>query len=289
MSAIVVHELQQGIEPDADIALVVYCRYDDPQCQNITNIAGDLLKQCIRGRQLPSALAELFQQHQSSDATRPPAHDAMFSLLSDQLASYRKCYIVIDALDEISNSDNRQLLIQSLRSIRTNLSVMIMSRELEEVESIVGLTDHVCDCCTLYECTHCGEYPRYAEYLYNCEMCKMEFEKNGGNFPGGFDLCQACYQSHVRCPGNDHGPMERMLNCISYNIAPDEDDVKRYLHWRVASDSSLKMLMEKRPGLQDLVCDAVVMSSGSMSVDTLIAGLKVSDGMQVPNGEGSYR
>jgi ankyrin repeat domain-containing protein 50 len=279
LSSIVVHELQQEIELNAEIVLVVYCRYDDPQCQSIANIAGDLLRQCIRNRQMPEALVNLFRDHRSSAGIRP-TYDALFSILSEQLGLYRKAYIVVDALDEIAVSDDRKLLLESLRSIRTDLSLMIMSRELEDIKSGIGLTDSVCDCCVYDNCSHCRKCSQSVEYLYQCRKC---IHPNVPS-PNTFDLCQTCYEAGVRCLGEGH-KMEKMPNAISFHVELDEDDLKRYLQWRLTSDSSLKALMAKRVGLQDQVLDAVVRSSGSMSVEIFFASQKASDFKQVPDGK----
>lgn len=266
LASIVVHELQQHCELSGDITLVAYCRYDDPQCQSVANIAGDLLRQCIRSRQMPEVLSKLFREHHSSAGTRP-TRDALFAILSEHLSLYRKAYIVVDALDEIASVEDRKLLLESLGSITANVSLLTMSRDFEDIRSCMGLNSYLCDCCDSNDCSHCEECPRYAQYLYHCGEC-IDPRNTVPNAISSFDLCQRCYEAGVRCPGQGH-TMKRMPNTIFYDVVPDQDDLKRYLNWRIPSDSSLKMLMGKREGFQDRVFDAVVRSSGSMSVDSL--------------------
>jgi ankyrin repeat domain-containing protein 50 len=266
LSSIVVHELQQHCELSGDITLVVYCRYDDPQCQSIANIAGDLLRQCIGSRQMPEVLSKLFREHHSSAGTRPTC-DALFALLSEHLGLYGKAYIIVDALDEIASADDRKLFVDSLRSIKANVSLLTMSRDFEDIRSYMGLESYLCDCCDSNDCSHYEERPQYVEYLYHCGEC-IDPKNMNPYATISFYLCQRCYEAGVRCLGQGH-PMERMPNFISYDVVPDQNDLKRYLNWRIPSDSSLKMLMGKRKGLQDQVFDAVVRSSGAMSVDTL--------------------
>jgi Cdc6-like AAA superfamily ATPase len=266
LSSILVHELQQHCELSGDITLVAYCRYDDPQCQSISNIAGDLLRQCIRSRHMPDDLSKLFREHHSSAGTRPTC-DALFAILSEHLVLYGKAYIVVDALDEIASADDRKLFLELLRSIKANISLLTMSRGFEDIGSHMGLNSYLCDCCDSNDCSHCEECPRYAEYLYHCGEC-IDPRNTDPIATISFDLCHRCYEAGIRCLGQEH-TMERMSNVISYDVVPDQDDLKRYLNWRIPSDSSLKMLMGKREGLQDHVFDAVVRSSGSMSVDIL--------------------
>jgi Cdc6-like AAA superfamily ATPase len=167
LSSIIVHELQEDSQAEYDIGLVVYCRYDDPDCQDLANIVGDLLKQCLKDRQVPDALVELFRTNSPTD-TRP-TFEALLPILFEQLKTYRKCYIVIDALDELANSNDRSLLVAALRRFQTTdgtreaaslesprgsstysdqvaLSLIIMSRDLEDISAVVEV-DHYCDCC----------------------------------------------------------------------------------------------------------------------------------------------
>lgn len=285
LSSIVVNELQQKNQAFTDAVLVIYCRYDDPECQSISNIAGELLRQCTRDRQLPKALVELFRGHHSSAGTRP-TYDVLFSLLSECLGSYRKVFVVLDALDEIAVSNDRKLLLESLWFIKTDISLMIMSRKFEDIRSHIishiGLVQYLCDCCYFDDCRHCGECPKYDEYLYHCGKCIHMNSPPGSTIT--FDLCQRCYDAGVRCLGEAH-KMERMLNCILWIVELDEDDMKCYLLWRMASDPSLKALIAKRDGLQDQIFDAVVRTSGSMFVPTSIARWKIFNCLQVPHGE----
>jgi len=53
-----------------------------------------------------------------------------------------------------------------------------------------------------------------------------------------------------------------------YNVSPDEEDMRRYLQWRIENDTSLAVLVKKKDGLQDYILDAVVCGSGFMLVHT---------------------
>ena len=268
LSSIVVNHLQQDSKTSNYIVLVVYCRYDDPQCQNITNIAGDLLRQCILQRRMPEALAKLFRKHHSSTGSGP-TYDAFFSILSEQLESYQRVYIIVDALDEIALADDRRLLLETLRSIIINSSLMVMSRNFEDIRSNMGLINYECDCCAFEKCIHCEECARRAQYLFHCGKC-IHPKTSWVNAPITFDLCQRCYDAGVRCLGEGH-TLELLPNCVLYDVAPDEEDLECYLRWRMASNSSLKMLVGKGKGLQEEVAGAVVSSSASMFVGKFIA------------------
>ena len=290
LSSIIINELQENCQAGLDIVLVVYCRYDDPECQNLANIVGDLLKQCLKGRQAPDNLVELFRTHCSTN-TRPTC-EVLLPVLFGQIQSYRRCYIVIDALDELANPNDRSLLVTMLRSfqatdgakevasqpsrqdvtnhsIEVTTSLIVMSRDLEDIEAALEPINF-CDCCVgamLEQCSHCEDCedctPGYFsgwEYLYNCQSCALPH----GTIPGGFDACQKCYDAGIRCPEEEHPTMTRRLNHFKYSVSADEQDIRRYFQWRIENDSSLKILVTKKDGLQDDVLAAVVHGSGFM-------------------------
>jgi Cdc6-like AAA superfamily ATPase len=291
LSSIIVHELQKTSQAKGDIVLIAYCRYNDPECQDLANIVGDLLKQCLKGRPTPDSLAELFRTHCSTD-TRP-TYETLLSILFDQLQSYRRCYIVIDALDELANPTARSLLVASLRAFQANSIVgdnwngsrrqppqttitpsvraashlVILSRGLEDIEAAMAPM-HCCDCCMVRlspPCGHCGDcLLSYlsSDYLYNCQSCALPY----GAFSGGYDVCQGCYDAGARCPEETHPKMVRRVNNILFDISADEEDLQQYLQWRVETDPPLKALLKKQNGLQSRVFDSVVRSSGPMFV-----------------------
>jgi hypothetical protein len=272
-------------------------RYNDPECQDLANIVGDLLKQCLKGRPTPDNLAKLFRTHCSTD-TRP-TYETLLSILFDQLQSYRKCYIVIDALDELANPADRSLLVASLRAFQANSIVgdnwnasrrqppqntitpsvqaasylMILSRGLEDIEAAMAPI-HCCDCCCRPGLpppySHCGDYLLgylNFDYLYNCQSCALPY----GTFSGGYDICQSCYDAGARCPEETHPEMIRRANNVLFDVFADEEELQQYLQWRVETDSSLKALLKKKDGLQNRVFDSVVSNSGPMFVSRTIS------------------
>lgn len=134
---------------------------------------------------------------------------------------------------------------------------------MEDIKLGAGLESYTCDCCDFNKCCHSSEGSQLIGYLYRHEKCIHPMAPS----PDSFDLCQACYEAGVRCLVEGH-KMELKLNCISYCVFPNEEDLKCYIHWRMMSDSSLRTLMTKIDGIQTQVFDAVLRSSGSMHVGT---------------------
>ena len=65
--------------------------------------------------------------------------------------------------------------------------------------------------------------------------------------------------------------MIRRVNNFIFGVSADKEDLRQYLHWRTETESSLKILLMKKDGLQNQVFDAVVSRSGFMSVSSSVA------------------
>jgi hypothetical protein len=285
LSSIIVDDLQKNIQPGLDIVLVVYCRYDDPDCQNLANIIGDLLRQCLNGRQLPNELFKLYKTHALTD-TRP-TYEALLAILLDEIKSFRKCHVVIDALDELADPPDRNLLVAALRpvqagastpgfgsdhstnsvscSTRAAISLMIISRDLDDIRTAVEPVNQ-CDCCmgNLSVCSPCKtDFPGLLsspEYFYHCPSCISPTR----SILRGCNICQSCYDAGNRCTDQQHLAMIRRVINLVYDVSADEQDMQTYLQWRIEKDSSLAMVVKKKGDLQDQVLAAVVHASGSL-------------------------
>jgi hypothetical protein len=65
--------------------------------------------------------------------------------------------------------------------------------------------------------------------------------------------------------------MIRRVNNFIFDVSADKEDLRQYLQWRAETESSLKILLKKKDGLQNQVFDAVVSSPGFMSVSSSVA------------------
>ena len=226
------------------------------------NIVRELLKKCTSNRQIPNALMDLYRKHILTN-TRP-TYEVILAILLHELLSYQKIYVVLDGLDEIIVPHTRRLIMESLQSTQTNISLMVMSRDIEEIETVGSKTNFLCNCCEGDDCSHCGECSKHFKYMYHCGECDLRVDEPF--LIGSFDACQSCYDSGVRCPGRGHKEMQRNRNCVMWRVETNKEDLQRYLKWRMVSEPPLRLLIAKKDGLQDQVLGAVVSSAGSMLV-----------------------
>lgn len=130
MTAIAVDYIQKTIQGDKVGVAYIYNNYNRQEEQTVTKLVASILKQLAQGHQLyRESVTALHKQH-AERGTRPSLEEICTSLNS-VLNKYSKAYIIIDALDEYTDSDStRSKLITTLRSVQasTNTSLMVTSR-----------------------------------------------------------------------------------------------------------------------------------------------------------------
>ncbi|KAJ9493926.1 hypothetical protein H2202_010593 [Exophiala xenobiotica] len=231
MSSIIAHHLQKEIESKGaeDIVLVVYCRYDDPACQVVTNILGGLLKQCLTyqrsPRQLPESLLNLHKVHTMS-GTKPTSEE-LVAILAELCGRFRRCLITIDALDEFGESKDRISLLNALALLRQSLGDGVPGTDADTSEPSTAPKQ----CCI--------SLLIMSRHFHDIELV----------------LRTAWVDDH----GGQSPSTKR-----TYELSPNEDDIHLYLDWRIENDPSLKALTSKRVGLRDEVLEAILKGSGSL-------------------------
>lgn len=108
--------------------LYMYCFYKDRAQQSINNIIAGLLKQLIQTlKSVPDPIKDLYESSMRKNI-RPKQED-LSNLLRTELRRFRQVFIVVDALDEYSESQPAQeSLLDELQSLRRISNLMVTSR-----------------------------------------------------------------------------------------------------------------------------------------------------------------
>ncbi|KFY65629.1 hypothetical protein V496_02442 [Pseudogymnoascus sp. VKM F-4515 (FW-2607)] len=130
ISAIAVDHICKAFQGDNVGVAYIYNNYNRQEEQTATKMVAAILKQLVQGRPLyGEVVTALYKQHANS-GTRP-SHEEICTALNSVLHSYFKVYVIIDALDEYTDSDSmRSELITIIRTgqTSTNTSLMVTSR-----------------------------------------------------------------------------------------------------------------------------------------------------------------
>lgn len=123
LASIVIDYLQRQASPKGqDAVLCLFCSFNEQANQTAYKFMGALLKQLAQAsRTLSSGMRSIYDK-------RETIRRSDFRVLADtfrsELRRYSKTFIVIDALDEVSESaDIRTMLLEELRSCPVNLLV----------------------------------------------------------------------------------------------------------------------------------------------------------------------
>ena len=132
--SVVIDHLQSTLNDNTAIAWI-YCNYKEKSEQTLVNLFGNLLKQLILKRSsVPRHVRRLYEEHRKQN-TRP-AHSRIVKALQSEIESYSKTFIVVDALDKCPEGSGTRLgLLEGLRSLPGNVSLMVTSLELPGIKT----------------------------------------------------------------------------------------------------------------------------------------------------------
>lgn len=129
IASLVIDHLSTTFSSDkSTIVLYLYCFYKDRSQQNLTSVTAVLLKQLIQTLNfVPDQIKDLYESCMR-DRSRPKQGD-LSKMLRVELRRLGKVFVVVDAVDEYSDSEAAQkLLLDELLSLRGITNLMITSR-----------------------------------------------------------------------------------------------------------------------------------------------------------------
>ncbi|KAE8371034.1 hypothetical protein BDV26DRAFT_299170 [Aspergillus bertholletiae] len=136
LAAAVVDHVSYNYQDDSVATACVFCSYQDRLQLTPSNIFASLLKQLIMHEEEPLPLSremkELYISH-SKKGTRP-RFDEYLGVLQCEAHRFKKVFIVIDALDELSVDEETLVwLLRALESLELNTNLMFTSRTYTSV------------------------------------------------------------------------------------------------------------------------------------------------------------
>jgi hypothetical protein len=227
------------------LVLVVHCQYDDPACQKVENILGDLLRQSLLDDNIPERLTEMYHSASVSGMNAPL--ESLVEILSDQLAVRSENFLILDAVDEVIDSSERRRLLDLTRPESLGGNVLITSRPLGDIKASVEPAGHFCDGCQV-------EAPRFHHFteLYRCY--------------GGcdYDLCPSCYETGLRCDQPEHCGLTKLVkHNFRYNVWAQRNDLQSYVEWRIDSDAAIGSFLAARTHLRKELIDSALSQTNS--------------------------
>ena len=110
----------------------IFSNYKEQALQTTVNLIASIWMQLVqRNATVNENVKKLHRNHIDRD-TRPGLQEILEVLRKD-MARYKKIYIVVDALDEISDDSTRETLLGKIRGFQPIINLMITSRFMESI------------------------------------------------------------------------------------------------------------------------------------------------------------
>ena len=202
----------------------------------IEEIFGSLLKQSIGMGGIPETLRDAYRTREQRGRLQL---DELLCYLNESVVPSGDHCVVVDGVDELRNQHHRQILFQSLKSLDTKLSIMLVSRPDGNLRKLLAPLSNVCDVCNA---------PYMPEY-YHCES----------HIDGGWDACKACHdKDNFHCPIAGHDPPTRLESAMRIPFRPREDDIRQYVQARLERHELYPRLVRGGDGSKQEMIDSII-------------------------------
>ena len=221
--------------------LVIYCGYNDAKSQSVDNLIASLIKQILQlSPNVSKELQGLYKTHSRIEIF--PSLQILTDSLRAEIAKFDKCFIIVDALDEIPDESTRLLLLETLTHGKVN--IMVTSRPLDSIRDLFCLIADI-------SCDGCEE--EHLRFVYHCKQC----------LGLSFDLCEACRGQDKSCPQEGHYVVKR-FGTYQVDIEATESDVRNYVQWRVDHEPKLLDSVNKKKALREVIAGTMVQQANGM-------------------------
>ncbi|EGO22786.1 hypothetical protein SERLADRAFT_471201 [Serpula lacrymans var. lacrymans S7.9] len=120
LASYIINHLEKNRDNDATV-VYIYCNYKEHSGQTACNLVASLLKQLVQDFPLAfGRISEEFKRHREQDF-RPTLSEIRDALINE-IKQYSQVFIIVDALDEISEDDDtRSEMLHCLQSLEGSL------------------------------------------------------------------------------------------------------------------------------------------------------------------------
>lgn len=128
VAAVVVDHLRKTLNTSETPVACIYCNYKQQESQTTLAILESILQQLLLVQPtIPEMIRDFHHQH-TLKSTRPSLKDVS-AMLSSQVRTFKKLFVVVDALDELSVSNpTRESLLDELRALQPYVHLFVTSR-----------------------------------------------------------------------------------------------------------------------------------------------------------------
>ncbi|KAL9617060.1 MAG: hypothetical protein Q9160_008133 [Pyrenula sp. 1 TL-2023] len=231
LSSMIINYLQGNFDQAKRPVLCLYMNYKEDKMHTREHLFGSLLKQLLQlgasQRPLPTELVDYYERAMSIGAKAK--FREINQILRNELSTYERLYVVIDALDECSFRYRFSLLQDFQALCPDRLSLIITERPDSPIDAR-GVTCNVC---------HQLDKKEY----YRCRICNNK----------QWDICLDCKANGGGCKDEKHVlemPYNYVGGEIQFNVIIPIRDLKAYVEREITKETGLGG--ESTPGSRPL-------------------------------------
>ena len=239
LASIVFEHLKQIYHERNVAVLIAYCGYNEAKSQSIDNLVASLLKQAVQSQpEISEDIKNVYKGHGKKDTF--PSMQELTKLLQKEIAKFDRCFIIVDALDEILDEPKRLELLECLSNGK--VKVMITSRYLDSIADLFAAEIY---------CDGCEE--DNLRLIRHCKQC--------AGF--GFDLCESCHERGLTCEEEGHYTVKK-FGAYTVDVEATQSDVRNYVEWRIDHEARLLDCVTKKRALRKEITTTLVHQSNGM-------------------------
>jgi Cdc6-like AAA superfamily ATPase len=130
--SVVVHHLREQLDLQSD-ATVLFGYFNYKRAYSTVQLLETLLKQL--GHRRLSCHRTITNLIQERSRQNRPSLEQITAALFHEVSTYRKVYVVLDALDEFPE-ESQQELVEQLRALPSNVHILVTSRDLPTISDM---------------------------------------------------------------------------------------------------------------------------------------------------------
>jgi hypothetical protein len=143
LRSIVVDYLERSFEGENVAITYIYCSYKEQRDQTVLNLIASLLKQLVqRNAVISEKIISLYNSHIKKQT--PLMLEECSNLLKSEARRFSKVFMVIDALDECSESSGtRMSFLTEIQKLQPSIHLLVTSRYIPPIDREFEKASHV--------------------------------------------------------------------------------------------------------------------------------------------------
>ena len=257
------------------IALVAYCSFDDEKTHSAYNILSSFLRQILDRKGHVSKAVDKYYKTSSQNRQTRPDMSVIKQLLSEELKEFGKAFVLLDGLDEVLSTKDKEEILEAIQSLQPLPSLLVTSRPAEAISSWFYDTAHENKYRIspkqnkVHQHSRCGIEAVHGPVSQISDFSEVENKRQDVDIRRNTTACYHCNQCNLDCCIDCYDKYDVCLNCEgdksnsqwlwpgSILIEAAASDLDVYIDWRIRTSERLRRLVfnKRSPSTGSLITE----------------------------------